>query len=186
MSSTDLTHFRNQYLTKAQDRLLLLDIPNASDTDLLLNSALLKAYDAVNQFDTLGPGAVSLLDGMGSGVLETWIADPSNRQAFETVAASSTAMAAVAASSTAMAAVAASNVASDACFTSSSARLAIYNSDAALSAFQANPTQVQRQIDTVGRTSTGSTASSSFTYVPNGTKVILLRRFYGGRGRNMT
>jgi hypothetical protein len=102
------------------------------------------------------------------------------------VAASSTAMNAVAASSTAMTAVAASNTASDAVFTSATARLAIYNSDIALSAFQANPTQVQRQIDTAGRTTSGSTAASAFTYVANGTKVILLRCWTTGGAEDLS
>jgi hypothetical protein len=106
--------------------------------------------------------------------------------AMAAVAASSTAMAAVAASSTAMTAVAASNTASDAVFTSATARLAIYNSDIALSAFQANPTQVQRQIDTAGRTTSRSTAASAFTYVANGTKVILLRCWTTGGAEDLS
>ena len=98
--------------------------------------------------------------------------------AMAAVAASSTAMAAVAASSTAMAAVWASNTATDAVFASATARLAVYNSDTALAALQATPVQVQRKV-TSGATNT-STASSSFIFVPNGTKVILLRRYYNG------
>ena len=54
-------------------------------------------------------------------------------------------------------------------------RLAVYNADSALAALQATPTQVQRQVDTAGRTATGATSSSAFTYVANGAKVILLR-----------
>ena len=57
MSSTNLTDFRNQYLAKVKGRLTSADITNASDTDLILQSALLKAYDAVNRFDALGPDA---------------------------------------------------------------------------------------------------------------------------------
>ena len=109
--------------------------------------------------------------------------------AMTAVAASSTAMTAVAASSTAMTAVAASNAASDAVFTSSTARLAIYNSDTALSAFQANtssPTQVSRQIGIGGRTSTGSTSGASYTYVANGTKVILLRAWTTGGAEDLS
>ena len=72
------------------------------------------------------------------------------------------------------------NTASDAVFTSAIARLAIYDSNTALAAYQANPTQVARQIGIGGRTVTASTASSAFVFVPNGTRVILLRRWYGG------
>jgi len=95
--------------------------------------------------------------------------------AMTAVAASSTAMNAVAASSTAMNAVAASNTASDAVFTSSTSKLAVWNSNTALSAYQANPTQVQRQITERGVTS--STSGQSFTYVALNNKVILLRAF---------
>lgn len=84
-------------------------------------------------------------------------------------------MNAVAASSTAMAAVWASDTASDAVLTSATARLAIYSADTALAALQAAPAQVQRQIGIGGRTTTQSTAASAFTYVANGTRVILLR-----------
>jgi hypothetical protein len=101
--------------------------------------------------------------------------------AMTAVAASSTAMSAVAASSTAINAIWASNIASDAVFSSSVARLAVYGSDTALTALQANPTQVQRQLDTSGRVvSASSSGSTTLTFVPNGTKVILLRRYYGG------
>ena len=95
--------------------------------------------------------------------------------AMNAVIASSTAMNAVAASNTAMAAVWASDTASDAVLTSATARLAIYNADTALAALQAAPAQVQRQIGIGGRTTTQSTATSSFTYVAKGTRVILLR-----------
>ena len=88
---------------------------------------------------------------------------------------------AVAASSTAMTAVWASNAAADAVLTSTTARLAVYNNDTALAALQANPTQVSRQIGIgAGRVTTASTATTSFTYVTNGTKVILLRMWETG------
>ena len=100
--------------------------------------------------------------------------------AMTAVAASSTAMNAVAVSSTAMNAVAASDTASDAVFTSSTAKLAVWNSNTALSAYQANPIQVQRQITERGVT--GITNSSRFTYVNLDTKVILLRAFNSSDG----
>ena len=103
--------------------------------------------------------------------------------AMAAVAASSTAMTAVAASSTAMAAVWASNTATDAVFASATARLAVYNSDTALAALQATPVQVQRKV-TSGATNP-STTSPSFIFVPNGTNVILLRRYYNGTESDM-
>jgi hypothetical protein len=75
-----------------------------------------------------------------------------------------------------MAAVAASDTASDAIFTNTVSRLAIYNSDTALSAYQANPVQVQRQI--TARGVLAYTGASSYVFIPNGTKAILLRRYY--------
>ena len=100
--------------------------------------------------------------------------------AMAAVAASISAMAAVAASGSAMAAVWASNTAADAVLTSATTRLAVYNADTALAALQANPTQVARQIGIGGRTTSASTAVSAFIFVANNTKVILLRRYYGG------
>jgi hypothetical protein len=98
--------------------------------------------------------------------------------AMAAVIASSTAMAAVAASSTAMAAVIASDDAADVVLTSSTAKLAVYESDTALAALQANPTQVQRQIGISGRCISASTSTNAYVFEANGTKCILLRRYY--------
>jgi hypothetical protein len=96
------------------------------------------------------------------------------------VIANSTAMNTVAASSTAMNIIWSLDTASDAVLTSSTARLAVYNSDTALTALQANPTQVQRQISISGRTVSSTATGSTCTFASNGTKVILLRRYYSG------
>ena len=77
----------------------------------------------------------------------------------------------------------ASDTATDAVFASATARLAVYDSDTALAALQATPAQVQRKV-TSGATNT-STTSQSFIFVPNSTKVILLRRYYGGTESDM-
>ena len=103
--------------------------------------------------------------------------------AMTAVIASSTAMTAVAESSTAMTAVWASDTATDAVFASATARLAVYNSDTALAALQATPAQVQRKV-TSGATNS-STGSASYVFVANGTKVILLRRYYSGAESDM-
>jgi hypothetical protein len=65
-------------------------------------------------------------------------------------------------------------------FASSTAKLAVYNSDTALAAMQANPAQVQTLIAAGTGIVTASTAVSSFVFVPNGTRVILLRRWNTG------
>ncbi len=106
--------------------------------------------------------------------------------AMAAVIASSTAMAAVAASSTAMNAVAASSTAMAAVFASNTAKLAVYNSDTALAAMQANPTQVQALITAGTGIVTASTGSSAFTYVANGTRVILLRAWTTGGNEDLS
>lgn len=88
-------------------------------------------------------------------------------------------LAAVAASPIASTALWASNSAADAVLTSTSGKLAIYNSDTALAALQATPVQVQRQIDTAGRCTT-SDAPGGVAVLANGTRTILLRRWYSG------
>ncbi|MFZ5463350.1 MAG: hypothetical protein ACOZB1_07455, partial [Pseudomonadota bacterium] len=125
MPSTNLTDFRNQYLAKVKGRLTSADITNASDTDLILQSALLKAYDTVNRFDSITPEAVAPLETMTGAELDDYLLDASNRQSFELVLSSPEAMNAVAASSTAMNAVAASSTAMNAVAASSTARTAL-------------------------------------------------------------
>jgi hypothetical protein len=184
------TSFRNSFLAEAESRLDAVNIATASTTDLLMAGALYKMAAAVAEVDLIGPSALRLLETMTGAQLEAWLQDASNREAFarilasadamRAVAASSTAMAAVAASSTAMDAVWASNTAADAVLTSATARSAIYESDTALARLQANPAQIARQIGIAGRTQYASTSSQTFDFVPNGTKVILLRRWYSG------
>ena len=110
-------------------------------------------------------------------------ADPGRRAEFNVLLGMRGQMRRMAASSTAMTAVWASNTATDAVFASATARLAVYNSDTALAALQATPVQVQRKV-TSGATNT-STAFQSFIFVPNSTKVILLRRYYDSTESDM-
>ena len=83
----------------------------------------------------------------------------------------------LAASSTAMTAVWASNTATDAVFASATARLAVYNSDTALAQLQYTPAQVAR-LDGLAVATKASTNSAPVNLVANGTKLILLRRYY--------
>jgi hypothetical protein len=226
MASTDLTDFRNQFLTRAKADLLAVDLSTANNTTLIINAALLRGYDSVNKFDAIGPDAIYPLTLMTGAELDTYLSDPANAASFEAilasteartalvnsstafaavlasstafaavlasstamtaVAASSTAFAAVLASSTAMTAVWASDTAADAVLTSSTAKLAVYNADIALAALQANPTQVQRQIGINGRCVSASTSTTSFTYAPNSTKVILLRVWTTGGNEDLS
>lgn len=105
MSSSNLTDFRNQYLAKAKTVLTTVDLANCSETDLILQSAMLRAYDAVNRFDAITPEAISLLESMSAAELESYLSDASNRQSFEQVVSSGEAMRAVVSSVGAMAAI---------------------------------------------------------------------------------
>ncbi len=89
---------------------------------------------------------------------------------------SAVAFTALAGSQEAMTAIFASDAASDAILTSTAAKTIVYSFDAALAGLQANPAQVQRQITARGLA--GSVAVSNNTWVPVGTKAILLRRWY--------
>ncbi|MPM86507.1 hypothetical protein SDC9_133596 [bioreactor metagenome] len=88
---------------------------------------------------------------------------------MQAVAASSTAMQAVAASSTAMQAVAASTA----------ARTALWQSDAFLACLQANNASIQAIIS-ANLATTKNTTASSYQFEAQGTKLILLRRYYDG------
>ncbi len=105
--------------------------------------------------------------------------------AMESFSLSSVAMTAVAASSVAMTAVAASSVAMTAVFASSTAKIAIYNSNIALSAIQFNAASVQALIAANTGIVTTTTFASDFVFVSNGTRVILLRRFYSSTEYDM-
>jgi hypothetical protein len=64
-------------------------------------------------------------------------------------------------------------------FASSTAKLAVYNSDTALTAIQAAPASVQALI-TAGTGIVTTTVETGSTAVANGTRLILLRRWYSG------
>ena len=147
MSSTDLVNFRDQFLAKTEARLKALDIAAASDTDLLLNSALLKAYGAVNDFDVISTNALSFLTNKTGAQLETALQDPSNRARFEEILASTFALNAVVASSSAMTTVAGSSIAMTAVIASSTAMTAVAASSTAMTAVIASSTAMTAVID---------------------------------------
>ncbi len=194
MASTSLTDFRNQFLEKAQAELLAVDLTAADRNTLIINSALLRGYDSVSQFVGSAESIALFIASMTGAELETYLATDANLQWFtgviqqqytlSVIVSNATALATVIASTTASALIFnsphtwANNTAADTLLTSSAAKLVIYNSDTILAALQANPTQIARQIGISGRCVSASTASYPFVFVPNGTKVILLRRYY--------
>ncbi len=95
--------------------------------------------------------------------------DPAPYADIEAVASSSTAMQVVAASSTAMQAVAASTA----------ARTVLWQIDAFLACLQANNASIQAIIS-ANLATTKDTAASAFQFEAQGTKLILLRRYYDG------
>lgn len=102
-----------------------------------------------------------------------------NQAAMNTFAANANGMSALTTgtdSLSRMQTVWASDMASDAILSSSVGRNAVYNADNALTALQYNSNQVQRQI--TSRTTLSSISTQSGIFVANGTKAILLRRYY--------
>ena len=108
-----------------------------------------------------------------------------SRKSIDAIVNSSVAMESFSLSSVAMNAVAASSVAMTAVFASSTAKIAIYNSNIALSAIQFNAASVQALIAANTGIVTTTTFASDFVFVSNGTRVILLRRFYSSTEYDM-
>ena len=119
------------------------------------------------------PTALAAIDASPTGLV-AWVVVPAGLNPGDYAD-----MTAVAASSTAMTAVIASSVAMTAVIASSTARLAIWESDTALAAIQASNTAVTTMMAASTAVNT-STNNLSYTFVPQGTKVILLRRWYNG------
>lgn len=134
MSSTNLTDFRNQYLTRTKLRLTAIDLSTADDKALIVASALLRGYDSVNRFDAIVPEAISSLESMTWPELNTYLQDASNRQAFEQILSSQEAMKAIAASGAAMASIALCSIAMTAIAANSVAMTAITASSVAMGA----------------------------------------------------
>jgi hypothetical protein len=167
-------------MTGTQLETWLQDASNRDAFERILSSS--EAMRAVAASSTAMAAVAASSTAMAAVIANSsaWAAVVASSTAMAAVAASSTAMAAVVASSTAMDAVWASNTAADAVLTSATARSAVYESDTALARLQAAPAQIARQIGIAGRTQYASTGSQTFDFVPNGTKVILLRRWYSG------
>lgn len=53
MAYTDLTSMRNDFLAKTQAKLLAKDFSTATEADLIINGALVRAFDSVNNFDPI-------------------------------------------------------------------------------------------------------------------------------------
>jgi hypothetical protein len=93
--------------------------------------------------------------------------------------AAQTTMANVSGSSTAIAAAWASNTATKAIMSSANAKLEVYKSDVALAALQAAPTQVQTLItNKIATLIVNTWPGAAINLIPNGTKIIILRRYY--------
>jgi hypothetical protein len=129
---------RNDFLAKTQAKLLAKDFSTAAETDLILSGALVRAFDSINNFDPISSSALSMIANVGS--LNTYLADPSNRDAFEQILADSKAMTAITASSTAMTAITASSTAMTAVLANSTALAAVLESSTAMSAITASST----------------------------------------------
>ena len=163
-----------------------MQIVAASATAMRAIAANLRAIETVANSSTamqaVAASSVAMQEVAASNMAMRAVA--TRTTAMQAVAASSVAMQAVAARASAKQEIWAVNLAADAVLTSEIAKNAIWESDTALTALQANPTQISRQIGISGRTQYASTNQQSFTFVAQGTRVILLRRWYSGNERD--
>ncbi|MCL2020939.1 MAG: hypothetical protein FWG81_02255 [Betaproteobacteria bacterium] len=74
--ANNLEEFRSKFLTAARNRLLAYDPMSASEADLVIQSAVLKAYDVVDQYQVLTPERTSALLAMSQSEFNLWLADP--------------------------------------------------------------------------------------------------------------
>jgi hypothetical protein len=152
MPSPNLSTFRNTHLTALQTKLQSLDLTNPVDTDLIINGALLGAWNKANLF-MAAPAApeVSNLAALSTADLNAFLADPGNLQKFTTMvnntlvttalsAAESTtaAWSVIAQSSATMTAIAASSTAMNLVASSSNAMAAMAASNTAMTALAAS------------------------------------------------
>lgn len=145
------TSFRNVFLPEAETRLSAVDLAGASINQLLAHGALYKMAAEVAAVDMISPYAVRLLETMSGPQLETWIADPSNRESFERILASTEAVKALCASSTIMATIAGSDTAVAALLENSNAMAIVFTRSTAMVALVASTVFM-----------TGVTTSSSY------------------------
>ena len=142
---------------------------SASAVAMSAISASAVAMDAIKNNPTAYASVLGNHMAVGKFAVGAAGLDPAPFADIEAVAASSTAMQAVAASSTAMQAVAASTA----------ARTVLWQSDAFLACLQANNASIQAIIS-ANLATTKNTAASAFQFEAQGTKLILLRRYYDG------
>ena len=142
---------------------------SASAVAMSAISASAVAMDAIKNNPTAYASVLGNHMAVGKFAVGAAGLDPAPYADIEAVAASSTAMQAVAASSTAMQAVAASTA----------ARTVLWQSDAFLACLQANNASIQAIIS-ANLATTKDTAASAFQFEAQGTKLILLRRYYDG------
>ncbi|MEO3960252.1 hypothetical protein, partial [Chromobacterium piscinae] len=113
--SKDLPEYRAQYLARIKSQLLGTDLSSAGATDLVMQSALLRAHSLVSSLDLQD---IDYLRDMNGAALENYLQQAGNRARFEqqlasagvmpSIVSSAVIMAAVADSPTAMASVAGS------------------------------------------------------------------------------
>lgn len=81
----DLTEFRNGFLDKAKARLLAFDAGAATETDIVMAHALVRAYQTVANFDAIAAGAISEIGRMTGAQLDAYLQDASNAESFEQI-----------------------------------------------------------------------------------------------------
>ncbi len=157
--------FRNDLITEVESRLDAVDVSEASDQQLLMKGALYKMAAAVAEADLMGPSALRLLETMNSSELGTWLAETSNREAFERILANSPASIAVSASSAIMAVIAANSTAITAFITNTTSLTAMLASSTAMTAVAASSTAMGALIGNTAAVTAMLASSTAMTAV---------------------
>jgi hypothetical protein len=145
--SNNLEQFRTEFLEAMRNDILSVDPADSSPEAKILQSAMLKAYDFVDQYQALTTERTAMILAMTSAEFASWINLPRNQfalvetlsdavaveiifldaSASNVIVSSVVAMAAVAASATAMAAVLGSSLAFNRIIKNDAARTALVN-----------------------------------------------------------
>lgn len=147
----NIEDFRSKFLTAARNRLLAYDPATASEADLVIQSAVLKAYDIVDQYQVLTPERTSALLAMTQPEFNLWLSDPvdavRNRIALAKTLASPEAVEIIFADATAAANICASAIALATIFAAPDSLAAVAASPAATAAIAASQTALAAVAD---------------------------------------
>jgi hypothetical protein len=158
MMGDNIESFRKKFLSAMRAKIVAANPATASPGDLILQSAMLKSYDLVDNYQALTPERTEMILEMSAKDFAAWVELPRNQFALEetlvnpvaveiifrddtaagVVAGDATAMRVIAASEAVMTVIAASEAAMNVLITSPVALAAIWKNNAAIAIVQAN------------------------------------------------